>query len=184
MPDFASNIVRTLGSRLAVDVLRDTLTALDQQTRARAQRNLLVGLAIDEYRDKFGRGDYLIRNIMGFDEQTGAIAINARPRIGQTIQFQFRDATAADEDLVTQLAAYKTSLQPDQVVLGALLVACNGRGRSRFGSPNHDAQALADALGPVPTAGLFCNGEIGPVGGEAFLHGFTASIAFLTAQSK
>ena len=182
--DCESNVVKTIGSRPAVEVLQESLNALDQETRERAQRNLPVGLAIDEYRDEFGRGDYLIRNIMGFDEQTGAIAINARPRIGQTIQFQFRDATAADEDLVTQLAAYKTSIEPDQVVLGALLFACNGRGRSLFRSPNHDAQALTDALGPVPTAGLFCNGEIGPVGGEAFLHGFTASIAFLTAQSK
>ena len=182
--DCESNVVRTIGSRPAVDVLRDTLDTLDQETRERAQRNLLVGLAIDEYRDEFGRGDYLIRNIRGFDEQTGAIAINATPRVGQTIQFQFRDAAAADEDLVTQLAAYKTSLEPDQVVLGALLCACNGRGQSLFGAPNHDAQALTDALGPVPTAGLFCNGEIGPVGGQTFMHGFTASIAFLTARSK
>ena len=179
-----SNIVRTIGSRPAVDVLRDTLNALDPQTRERAQRNLLVGLAIDEYRDEFGRGDYLIRNLLGFDEQTGGIAISAVPRVGQTIQFQFRDAAAADEDLVTQLAAYRTSIEPDQVVLGALLCACNGRGQSLFGAPNHDAQALKDALGPIPTAGLFCNGEIGPVGGENFLHGFTASIAFLSAGSK
>ena len=182
--DCESNIVTTIGSRPAVDVLREALDGLDEETRERAQRNLLVGLAIDEYRDEYGRGDYLVRNIMGFNEQSGAISISAEPRVGQTIQFQFRDAAAADEDLVTQLADYRASLEPDQVVLGALLCACNGRGQSLFGAPNHDARALWDALGPVPTAGLFCNGEIGPVGGQTFLHGFTASIAFLTARSK
>ena len=182
--DCESNTVKTIGSRPAVDVLREALEGLDEETRERAQRNLLVGLAMDEYRHQHGRGDYLIRNIMGFDRQSGAIAISGVPRVGQTIQFQFRDAAAADRDLVTQLAAYKARLDPDQIVLGALLCACNGRGRSLFGVPNHDAEALADALGAVPTAGLFCNGEIGPVGGQTFLHGFTASIAFLTARSK
>ena len=171
-------MLRTIGTRPAVDVLRETLDSLGEETRERAERNLLVGLAMDEYRHEYGRGDYLIRNIMGFDRQSGAIAINAHPRVGQTIQFQFRDAEAADDDLTTQLKAYKAGLDSDQTVLGAVLCACNGRGRSLFGAPNHDARALTDALGAVPTAGLFCNGEIGPVGGETFLHGFTASIAF------
>ena len=139
---------------------------------------------MDEYRDHYGRGDYLMRNIMGFDRETGAIAISGLPRIGQTIQFQFRDAAAADQDLVDQLAAYKAGLDPDRIVLGALLCSCNGRGRGLFGVPDHDAAAVAEALGAVPTAGLFCNGEIGPVGGQTFLHGFTASIALLTTASK
>ena len=182
--DCDSNMLRTIGTRPAVDVLRETLDSLGEETRERAERNLLVGLAMDEYRHEYGRGDYLIRNIMGFDRQSGAIAINAHPRVGQTIQFQFRDAEAADDDLTTQLKAYKAGLDSDQTVLGAVLCACNGRGRSLFGAPNHDARALTDALGAVPTAGLFCNGEIGPVGGETFLHGFTASIAFLTARLK
>ena len=82
------------------------------------------------------------------------------------------------------MKAYKAGLEPNQTVLGALLCACNGRGRSLFGVPNHDAQALTDALGAVPTAGLFCNGEIGPIGGQTFLHGFTASIALLTTRPK
>ena len=182
--DCDSNILKTIGGRPAVEVLQETLDSLDAETGERARRNLLVGLAIDEYRHEYGRGDYLIRNILGFDRQTGAMAISALPRVGQTIQFQFRDAAAADDDLTTQLKAYKAALGPDQTVLGALLCACNGRGRSLFDVPNHDAQALTDALGPVPTAGLFCNGEIGPIGGQTFLHGFTASIALLATRRK
>ena len=178
------NIVRELGSRPALGVLQDTLASLDPETRARAQRNLLVGLAMDEYRYQHGRGDYLVRNVMGGDRESGAISVNAVPRVGQTFQFQFRDAAAADEDLRAHLAILKQRLLPGETVVGAVLCACNGRGQGLFGTPHHDAQALADALGPVPTAGIFASGEIGPVAGTTFLHGFTASIALLTARAR
>ena len=125
----------------------------------------------------------MIRNIAGVDRESGAIAINAIPRVGQTFQFQFRDATAADDDLRHHLEAARASIDRGEVVLGSVLCACNGRGQGLFGAPNHDAEAVVEALGPVPTAGLFCNGEIGPVGGSNYLHGFTASIALLTAGS-
>ncbi len=178
------NVVRELGSRRALDVLQDTLASLDPETRARAQRNLLVGLAMDEYRYQHGRGDYLIRNIMGGDRESGAISVNAVPRVGQTFQFQFRDAAAADEDLRAHLQILKQRLLPGETVVGAVMCACNGRGQGLFGLPNHDAQALADALGPVPMAGIFASGEIGPVAGTTFLHGFTASIALITARAR
>ena len=178
------NVVRELGSRPALEVLQDTLASLDAETRARAQRNLLVGLAMDEYRHQHGRGDFLIRNIMGGDRESGAISVNAVPRVGQTFQFQFRDAGAADDDLRAHLQILKQRLLPGETVVGAVLCACNGRGQGLFGLPNHDAQALADALGPVPTAGMFASGEIGPVAGTTFLHGFTASIALMTARAR
>ena len=178
------NVVTELGSRRALDVLQDTLASLDAETRARAQRNLLVGLAMDEYRHQHGRGDFLIRNIMGGDRDSGAISVNAVPRVGQTFQFQFRDAGAADDDLRAHLAILKQRLLPGETVVGAVLCACNGRGQGLFGTPHHDAQALADALGPVPTAGIFASGAIGPVAGTTFLHGFTASIALMTARAR
>jgi small ligand-binding sensory domain FIST len=182
--DCEQNLVRTIGNRPAIDVLRETLGGLDEATRERAQRNLLVGLAIDEYRDRLGRGDYLIRNMLGFDPESGAISINANARVGQTLHFQFRDAEAADEDLREQLATLLPELDGHEV-LGALLCTCNGRGRALFGGPDHDARAIADTLGPVPTAGLFCNGEIGLVGGKPFLHGFTASVGlFLSGGAE
>ena len=174
------NRVLTLGSRPALEVLQETIAELDDDTRERAVRNLLVGLAMDEYQETHERGDYLIRNVMGADRESGAIAINAIPRVGQTFQFQFRDAQAADDDLRTRLRDLRDALEPEEEVLGALLCSCNGRGRGLFGEPDHDAGALAEAFGPVPTAGFFCNGEIGPVGGQNYLHGFTASIALLT----
>ena len=181
--DCEENVIRTIGSQPALEVLTETLEGLDEPTQERVRQNLLVGLAMDEYRDEYGRGDYLIRNLMGFDRASAAIAIDAVPQRGQTIQFQLRDARAADDDLASRLRAFSAQLGTDQALLGALLCACNGRGRGLFGIPHHDAQALAEELDAVPTAGLFCSGEIGPVGGQTFIHGFTATVAFITTPS-
>ena len=110
-----------------------------------------------------------MRNVLGVDQDTGAVAVGDRLQVGQTVQFHVRDAAAADEDL-------RLLLDP---VAGdaALLFTCNGRGTRFFGTGDHDAAAVEDQLGPVPLAGAFCAGELGPIGGRNFLHGFTASVA-------
>ena len=171
------HIVRTIGNRPAYEVVVETVEALSPPERQRVARNLLVGLAMDEYRDAFNRGDFLIRNLLGVDPQSGAIAVGAETRVGQTIQFQVRDARAADEELRHMLSAC-ADVAPRTAA--ALLFACNGRGAGLFGAPDHDARTTRELLGPIPLAGLFCNGEIGPVGQTTFLHGFTASLALIT----
>ena len=173
-------IIASIAGRPALDVLMETLNELPSDQQQRARSNLLVGLAMDEYRDDFGRGDFLIRNLLGADRERGAIAVSASPREGQTIQFQLRDAAAADEDLRLLLEAEKATLQGEES-LAALLWSCNGRGVGLFGAPDHDAKAVAEILGSIPLAGFFCNGEIGPVGSKNFLHGFTASMALFTS---
>jgi small ligand-binding sensory domain FIST len=177
--DAAGHIVKTIGSRPAYQVLAETIQGLDAGHRRRANGNLLVGLAMDEYRDEFKRGDFLIRNLMGVDAKTGSIAVAAEPRIGQTLQFQIRDAHAADEELRHMLHAEQANPSA-----AALLFACNGRGTGLFGSPDHDARTVRELLGPLPLAGLFCNGEIGPVGASTYIHGFTASLALITTTPR
>ena len=171
----ARNVVAAIGGRPALDVLMETLRALPAEEQQRAGRNLLAGLAMDEYRDELGRGDFLIRNLIGVDRERGAIAVNDEVRVGQTLQFQLRDAAAASEELDALLAETRDALGGEPA--GGLLCACNGRGQGMFGEPDHDAATIAARLGPLPIAGLFCNGEIGPVGGTPFVHGFTASLA-------
>jgi small ligand-binding sensory domain FIST len=172
--DAERNIVKSIGGRPAYQVLVDTVRRLDHDRQQRVNGNLLVGLAMDEYRDEFKRGDFLIRNLMGVDQSSGAIAIAALAQVGQTIQFQIRDARAADEELRAMLGAVS-----DEPAAAALLFACNGRGIGLFGAPDHDARTVRELLGPLPLAGLFCNGEIGPVGRRTFVHGFTASLALI-----
>jgi small ligand-binding sensory domain FIST len=176
--DADRHLVKSIGGRPAYQVLVETIQGLEPSQRERAAGNLLVGLAMDEYRDEFKRGDFLIRNLLGVDPNSGIIAIAAEPRVGQTLQFQIRDARAADEELRHMLRQSSSTSETDPAA--ALLFACNGRGVGLFGLPNHDARTVRELLGPLPLAGLFCNGEIGPVGSATFLHGFTASLALIT----
>jgi small ligand-binding sensory domain FIST len=178
-----ANYILTIGMRPALEVLQETFAGLSEEMQERARENLLIGLAMDEYKDEFGRGDFLIRNLLGVDRERGAVAINAMPREGQTVQFQVRDPEAADDELSVLLRRARDELGGREPV-GALLCACNGRGVGLFGEPHHDAQKLGELMNNVPVAGFFCNGEIGPVGKENYLHGFTASIALIVPKAK
>jgi len=178
-----ANAILTIGMRPALEVLQETFSGLSEAMQERARSNLLIGLAMDEYKDEFGRGDFLIRNVMGVDRESGAVVINAIPREGQTVQFQVRDPEAADDELSVLLKRTRDELGGREPI-GALLCACNGRGVGLFGEPHHDAQKLGELMNNVPVAGFFCNGEIGPVGNENYLHGFTASIALIVPRAK
>jgi small ligand-binding sensory domain FIST len=164
------NVVWELGGRSAIARLEELIGAADERDRALLARGLQVGIVVDEHRSDFGRGDFLVRSVLDADHRTGAVTVGEVVDVGQTLQFQVRDADAADEDLGALLEGVGR-------VRGALLFTCNGRGRHLFGHPDHDTGLIEERLGPVPLAGAFCAGEIGPIGGRNFLHGFTASIA-------
>ncbi|GIW04363.1 MAG: hypothetical protein KatS3mg059_0983 [Thermomicrobiales bacterium] len=174
--------IESIANRPAAEVLIQTLQGLPADAHARARHNLLVGLAIDEYRQAFRRGDFLIRNVIGMDRATGALALGTPARLGQTVQFQLRDAATADLDLHLLLDDLRARLVGREPVAG-LLFSCTGRGIGLFGTPHHDVQVIERKLGPVPLAGLFCAGEIGPVGGKPFVHGFTASLALIVPRT-
>ena len=169
------NLILELGGRSPLDQLRALWPTLSERDRDLFQNGPHLGAAINEYRDSFGRGDFLVRNLFGFDTGSGALAVTDYVRVGQTVQFHVRDAETADEDLKEMLAAVQaTHADP----LGAaLLFSCNGRGTRLFDEPNHDAATIQRAVGRVPLAGFFAAGELGPVGGRNFIHGFTASVA-------
>jgi small ligand-binding sensory domain FIST len=168
------NVVFELAGEPALERLKDDLaTMTEDQQRSAARGGVLAGLVIDENRAEYRRGDYLMRGLMGVDEDTGALAVDEAVRVGQTLRFHVRDADAADEDLRENLAH---AIDGDRVA-GALLFTCNGRGTSLFSAPDHDARAVGELLGGDALAGFFCAGEIGPVGGKPFLHGFTATLA-------
>lgn len=170
------NLIHEIGKRPAYQVLADTFSQLNTEQQKRAQGNLMVGLVINEYQEEFHRGDFLIRSLLGGDPSSGILAVGARPRVGQSLQFQCRDAEAADEDMKAMLEKAR-AVAKGSVIYGACLCSCNGRGHRLFGRPHHDAALAQDYLGPMGLTGFFCNGEIGPVGGRSFLHGYTASLA-------
>lgn len=178
------NIIYEIGNRPAYEVLSDTVRGLSPEEQQKCHGNLFVGLVINEYLEEFHRGDFLIRNLIGGDPTSGALAVGALPRSGQTIQFQRRDAAAGSDDISQLLRRAQGRLKGRQLY-GGCLCSCNGRGQRLFGFPGHDAGHVQQQLGPVGLAGFFCNGEIGPVGDKNFLHGYTASLAlFVQKQSR
>jgi small ligand-binding sensory domain FIST len=169
-----SNVIHELAGQPAYSRLVEIVGSLDPHQTELARRGVLAGLVIDENRVDYGPDDYLVRGILGGDPESGAIAVGDVPRVGQTFRFHVRDASTADAGL---RAALDDGASRPGRVSGGLLFACNGRGIGLFGTPDHDAAATASALGGAPVAGMFCAGEIGPVGGRTFLHGFTATLA-------
>lgn len=166
-----ANVVRGLGSRPALDRLQELFDGAGDHDRELLGQGLHVGLAVDERTEAFARGDFLVRGVLGATPDEGSIRVGDRVEVGTTLQFQVRDAATAREDLAELLSTVDAD--------AALVFTCNGRGRRLFGEADHDARAVVDAVGGGPVAGMFCAGEIGPVGGQNHVHGFSASVLFL-----
>lgn len=171
------NVVFELGGVPALRRIEELYAAASERDRLLIRRGLHVGQATTELKAELRRGDFVIRNLVGVDHSTGAIAVTDVVEVGQTVQFQVRDAESAREDLRELLDRERR--EAGGHVAGALLFSCNGRGQALFGQPDHDVGAVRRAFGDVPVAGFFAAGELGPVGGRNFLHGFTASLLLL-----
>jgi small ligand-binding sensory domain FIST len=161
-------VIYELAGKPALERLVGLLENLEPDDRALAQRGIHLGRVIDEHKAEFDRGDFLIRTVLGADRDVGAIAVGDEIEVGGTVQFQVRDAASADDDLRELLTGRRAS--------GALVFTCNGRGTHLFGRPDHDAEVVNAHVDNGATAGMFCAGELGPIGDRSFLHGFTASV--------
>ena len=175
------NLIQHIANRPAYAVLTDTVNQLPPAEQQKARGNLFIGLAVNEYLEEFHRGDFLVRNLIGGDPNSGVLAVGALPRAGQTIQFQRRDAATASEDL-NQLLGLAKQTFANSKILGGCLFCCTGRGKNLFGRPSHDAESVQKNLGPLGLTGFFCNGEIGPVGDKNFLHSHTAALALFVKK--
>ena len=176
------NMLYTLDGESSLDRLRRVYDSLSPRDQELIRRNLFIGIAMDPLAEHAAGGEFLIRNVMGIDPRAGAVAVAALVREGQLVQFHARDAETSAEDLRDSLAGYANAAG-ERGAAGALLFSCTGRGRHLYGTPDHDAGVFRDALGPLPLGGFFCNGEIGPVGGTTYLHGYTSSFALFRPRT-
>lgn len=173
-------LLQELDGRPPLQVLTELHEALDRRDRALMQHSLFLGL---EVRAEAGaEGEVLVRNLLGFDEATGAVAVGADLERGMVAQFVLRDAHAAEEELRRLLAGRRRAAAGRPA--GALLFSCVGRGAGLFGHPDHDTSLFEEQLGPAPLGGFFCNGEIGPVGGRTYLHGYTSAFALFRERRE
>jgi small ligand-binding sensory domain FIST len=170
------HVIGELAGKPALEKLRETIEELPPEDLRLVQGGLLVGIVVDSNKPEYLQGDFLVRGLVGADPQTGQVAVAADVHPGQVVRLHARDAESADRDLREALSIRMTALG-GRTPAGALVFACNGRGRSMFGRADHDAEAVSDALAGAPAAGFFAAGEIGPVGGGYFLHSFTATVA-------
>jgi small ligand-binding sensory domain FIST len=170
------HIIGELAGKPALVKLREAIEGLSDSDRELVDGGLLMGIVVDANKPDYVQGDFLVSGLVGADPETGEVAVGTEVRPGQVVRLHARDASSADRDLHQALSMRMEALGGRQPA-GALLFACNGRGSGMFGAPGHDAEAVAAELGGAPAAGFFAAGEIGPVGGEYFLHGFTATVA-------
>ncbi|MFA9477633.1 FIST N-terminal domain-containing protein [Phycisphaerales bacterium AB-hyl4] len=168
------HVVQQLAGRNALEVIQEMAQELDGHDQELVETaGLLVGRVVNEYKSHFGRGDFLIRGLVGVDPKQGYIAIgDPQVRVGQTVQFHVRDQKTASDDFAMLLEAQRL-YGPGE---GAMLFTCASRGSNLFDQPNVDVETVRTALGDVPMAGFFAAGELGPLGAENFVHGHTASL--------
>lgn len=180
-PMFATRVeghaIFQLDGRRALDVLETLYRSLPPPDQALLESSLFLGLVMDGGRHEYDRGDFVIRNLIGLDRDEGALLVGATVEPNMVVQFHVRDAATSSEDLEQLLGGHRD--QP----AGALLFSCLGRGSMLYGRPNHDSELFEARLGPVPLGGFFCNGEIGPVQGRTFLHGYTSSFGLFRKRS-
>jgi small ligand-binding sensory domain FIST len=170
------HVIRELAGRPALEKLRDTIEALGHEEQVLVASGLLLGIVIDGGKPEYRQGDFLVRGVIGADPEAGTLTVGAPVREGTVVRLHARDAASADRDLRAALGLRREALGGGAPA-GALVFSCNGRGEAMFGMPDHDAQTLDEELAGAPAAGFFAAGEIGPVGGDSFLHGFTATVA-------
>jgi len=169
------NVIHELAGRPALETVERIIGGLAPQERALVASGVLIGIVVDSGKADYEQGDFLVRGIAGADPDSGQLVVGTLVEAGQIVRLHVRDAHSADDDLRRQLRLHRDALAGDAPA-GALVISCNGRGTAMFGDCHHDAAVVDDELGGAPAAGFFAAGEIGPVGGRSFLHGFTATI--------
>jgi small ligand-binding sensory domain FIST len=178
------NVISRLGDKTPMEVLRDIFETATAREKRLIRRSLQIGIVMDRLAQDRREGEFLIRNVLGADEEDGTLAVGELVQEGQIVQFFIRDAQAADEDLRMMLEEYIDNLDEGDAPASALLFSCLGRGQYLYGSPDHDIGMFTEMVADIPIAGFFSNGEIGPIGDQTFLHGYTASFALFKQRSK
>ncbi len=172
------NVVHQIAGRPALEVLREAMRTVENAEERIPRAGIFAGLAMDPAKSPLERGDFLVRNLMGVDPKSGAVAVAELVRVGQTIQFQLRDAKASREDLQATVASLRARLEGRRPVF-ACYFNCAGRGQGLYQEPDHDVTLIREALGEFPLTGFFGNGEIAPVGRRSFFHNYTGALLLI-----
>ena len=173
------NLIAELDGRRPREILTALFATLGESDRERFSDALCIGLALPGPRQAVGAGDFLIRNVLGLDPDSGALWIGSRVQTNAVVQFHLRDGRSASDELEERLALSLSGSAPPSA---ALLFACVGRGRQMFGVSGHDSGTLRRMV-DIPVAGMFSAGEIAPVQGATFVHGYSSVFGFIRPRT-
>jgi small ligand-binding sensory domain FIST len=147
--------ILSLDGRPAVDVLKEEIGEVLARNLERIAGFIHVALPIVGA----DRPDYVVRNLLAVDLRRGIIAIGDQLRVGTPLMFVKRDPTTAQADLSRVLEDLRNR-SAGRPIRGALYHSCVARGPHMFGPDSAELKTIERALGPVPLAGFFTNGEI------------------------
>ena len=166
-----NNLAVQLDGKPALHALDQVYGNLTPADRERFRRSPHVGIGLHAGKSPYRQGDYLLRNVLGVDRERGVVAIGAHLQVGMEVRFHIRDAETSAEDVEAVL-----SRASDRVsgVCGALFFSCLGRGQGLYQSSGYDSSVFRKHFGDIALGGFFGNGEIGPVQGKTYLHGYTS----------
>ena len=149
-----SNIAISIDKRPALDVMKEEIGEVLSRDLNRIGGYIFAGFPLADT----DTGDYLVRNLLGIDVNTGAIAIGDYLQPGVPIMFCKRDGKTAVEDLQRMLNNIKRRAKG--TIKGGLYFSCLGRGQYMFGEAHKEMELIAETLGDIPIVGFYANGEI------------------------
>ena len=174
-------VIFELDDEPALENFKGTLQLLTQEDIRRSGGTVFVGIAMDPENRNPIRGDFLIRNLVGINEEHDALAVSEEVTEGQLVQFHLRNPNAAAEEIqviLTRLAE-KTRQHPPAF---GLYFNCLGRGKGLYGVANHDISVIQEKFPGLPVIGFFGNSEFAPIGGRNFAHAYTGVFVLCTAN--
>ena len=148
------NIAIRIDDRPALEVMKEDIGEILARDLNRIGGYIFAGFPVADS----DTGDYLVRNLLGIDPDTGALAIGDYLQADSPIMFCKRDSKTAVEDLQRMVEKLKSRARG--TIKGGLYFTCLGRGQHMFGEPDHEMQLIAEILGDIPIAGFYANGEI------------------------
>ncbi len=175
------NILEEINGQRPFDALGDIYMNLPEEDQKLFQHSLFLGVVMDPFNEDPAMGDFLIRNVLGADQEKGVVAIGELLQEGQIVQFHLRDSRTSADNLNDMLNSYPNEISEDDGA-GALLFSCLGRGSYLYEKPDHDTDLFREKIGNIPLTGFFCNGEIGPVGGTTHIHGYTSAFGVIKSR--
>lgn len=157
------NLVITLDDEPALEILKQDIGEVLARDMQRAAGYIFAGIPTSSNNPD----DYIIRTIIGTDENHQVFAIGDYINTDQQIMFCRRDGNSAQQDMMRMLEETKQQLQTPP--RGGVYISCIGRGKNQFGNNSEEAGMIRQVLGEFPLIGFYANGELF----NASLYGFT-----------